>query len=216
MQGPQFGVLLTRPMPKQERAQRRVVQILEGAAAVLREQPHRALSANLVAKRAGVPVSSIYRYFPSMHDLVGELYLQAAADIRAELEVLVARPGPWRQRLAAVMQMLVGYLRDHPYYSPLLVLVASERGPTRVEHDFNAQIVGFLADRWAAGGDGFHGDDAKAVAGTAVQLVLALEELIAQQTTAEAAARHAHEMQRALESYLAAYLRDEPDQGDTP
>ena len=203
--------LFSRPMPKQERAQRRAVEIVVAAAQVLAQQPHpRALSANLVADQAGVPVSSIYRYFPTMRHLLDELYLQLAEQIRSQLVALVDRPGPWRERLLGVADMLMGYLHDHPYYRPLMTLIAIDRGPTRVEHDFNAEIVAFLAARWAAGADGFHGGDAQAVAATTVQLTLALEELVASQPTPEIAAAHAQEMKRALNCYLSGYLHDMP------
>ncbi|PIE10557.1 MAG: TetR family transcriptional regulator [Rhodobacterales bacterium] len=205
--------LHTRATPKQARARQRVREILSAAVEVLADHPPGDLSANLVAARAGIPVSSIYRYFPTPDDLVDELYLQAAAELKDAMEQAVDRPGSWRARLADVLQLIRRFLEEHPYYRPLLVLIAARRGPQGLSHDFNHDIASFLAERWEMGKDGFHGGTPKTVAAIAVQMVLSFEELMILQDGTRRAA-YMTESLRALEAYLALYLTDDTPEGD--
>lgn len=202
--------LHTRATPKQDRARRRVGQILAATVAVLEHHPPGDLSANLVAEAAGVPVSSIYRYFPTVDDLVLELYLQAAEALQAGMQQAVASPGGWRDRLAQVLRLMQSFLRDHPYYRALLILIAAQRGPQTLDHDFNQEVAAFLSARWRDGRDGFGGGTPEVVAATAIQMVLSLEELLLAQPTQALEDAHFHEMSRALERYLELYLTDEP------
>ncbi|MFB2533349.1 TetR/AcrR family transcriptional regulator [Paracoccus sp. p4-l81] len=214
MDDPAIGALLGRPAPKQARARLRVQQILDGAVQVLTRHPPSQLSATLIAAQADVPVSSIYRYFPTLDDLVDELYLRAAADLRDGLERAVDGPGGWRDRLAAVVELLIGFLRDHPFYRPLLTLIAARRGPQGLDDDYNSDILAFLAARWQAGQDGFHGADAGVVAATTVQIALSLEELVLRAPSPEAEQAHLAELHAVLDRYLSAYLTDDPTLGD--
>lgn len=198
----------TRATPKQHRARQRVRVILQAAATVLQNQAPDDLTTGSVAEVAGVPVSSIYRYFPTIEDLIQELYLQAAEDLRHEIEPLATGAHSWRQRLRSVMQVLRRFLQEHPYYRPLLVIIAAKRGPQTIADDFNTEIVSFLQTHWEAGHDGFHGGVPKVVATTVVQIILSLEELLIQQETPALQQAYFTEMQRATERYLEIYLAD--------
>lgn len=200
--------LKTRATPKQARARQRVGHILSAAVDVLADHPPGDLSATLVAERAQVPVSSVYRYFPTVSDLAEELYLHAAADLKDAITGAIDRPGGWRGRIAAVLDLLRGFVIDHPYYRPLLVFIAAQRGPQTLEHDFNTELVAMLAQRWRAGGDGFAGGDPQVVAATAVQIVLSLEELMVRQGDTGREALYFDEMTRAVTLYLAEFLSD--------
>jgi AcrR family transcriptional regulator len=62
-----------RRIPQQARATERVELILTATAELLAEAGYARLTTNHVAKRAGVPVGSIYQYFPSKEALLIEL-----------------------------------------------------------------------------------------------------------------------------------------------
>lgn len=202
-----FGPLKTRDTPKQARAKQRVDDILNGAVRILASHPPDHLSANTIAKEAGIPVSSIYRYFPTVQLLIDELYLQAADTLKAEAERLISGEGAWQDRLVNVLVLIRDFLDGHPYYQPLLVLIAAHRGPQTLKHDFNAEIVSFLADRWRKGEDGFIGPDPDAVAATALQLALSFEELMMMQAEPEKASAIFAEVSRVMEAYMAPYFK---------
>ncbi|MEM0954350.1 MAG: TetR/AcrR family transcriptional regulator [Pseudomonadota bacterium] len=59
------------------------MEIIEGAKAVLREQGIAAFTTSTVAKRAGIPVGSLYQYFPNKTAVLVALYEDYLGGIRA-------------------------------------------------------------------------------------------------------------------------------------
>jgi AcrR family transcriptional regulator len=207
-----FGPLRSRKTPQQQRAVQRVNVILQATAECLADGVLLDLSTTTIAKRAGIPVSSIYRYFPTLDALLLELYLQTASELREALFAIFADQDlfpAWRDRLGAVLSMQRDYLARHPYYRPLLMRFVTNRGPVAVEDEDHEELYSFLRSRWAAGGDGFHAGDPTVVANTTVQIALAMEDLIAAQTDRDASRPYSAELSVILEGYLANYLRDD-------
>lgn len=200
--------LKTRATPKQLRAQKRVQGILTAAVALLETLPPNELTAMQVAQRAEVPVSSVYRYFPTIEDLIEELYLQAAGDLKDRIISAIDQPGGWRDRMRGGLMLLHAFLTDHPFYRALLIAMAARRGPQSLHHDFNQDLVTTLAARWGAGEDGFRGEDPEMVAAVTVQIALSLEELMMQHPDPRVTEAYATEASRALERYLEIYLHD--------
>jgi AcrR family transcriptional regulator len=65
-----------RKVPTQARSRARVADILKTAGALLGEVGYDALSTNLIAERASVPVGSIYQFFDGKDDIVAALVEQ--------------------------------------------------------------------------------------------------------------------------------------------
>lgn len=208
-----IGPLKTRATPTQARAVERVHLILHTTADLLRSEAPAQLSTTTIATRAGIPVSSIYRYFPTLDALLQELYLQVSGELRTKLFNAISddtlRPG-WRERLATALTTLHDYLETHTYYSPLLMYFLVRREPLAMQADEHEEIFAFLSHRWAAGQDGFSGGDPVVVARTVTQIAISLEDLVAAQPSRAAAEAQFTELRRVLESYLARYLND-PD-----
>jgi AcrR family transcriptional regulator len=207
-----FGPLRSRETPRQKRAVQRVHAILQATAECLSDGGLQDLSTTTIAKRADIPVSSIYRYFPTLDAVLLELYLQTASELREVLFTIFADkvgfPG-WRDRLRALLSTHSVYLARHPYYRPLLMRFVTNRGPVAVEDEDHDELYSFLRARWAAGGDGFHGADPAVVANTTLQIALAMEDLIAAQPDRNASKPYSAELYTLLEGYLANYLRDD-------
>lgn len=206
-----FGPLRSRSTPQQARAVARVHAILHATAEILGSHTPQELSTTAIAAHADIPVSSIYRYFPTLEDVLRELYLQTAGELRAKLfaifEDTQAHPR-WQDRLASALETQRSYLARHPYYRPLLMVFMVNRGPLAVEDEEHDELVRFLNDRWARGEDGFHGGDPQVVANTTIQIALAMEDLIAAQRGRDASRPYSVELSLVLEGYLSGYLRN--------
>ena len=86
--------------PKQKRSRERVQLILEATRNVLREDGIKALSTNSIAARGGIPVSSIYQYFPDKEAIliaVYEDYLEKIRTAYDEFDTEENRNLPWQE-----------------------------------------------------------------------------------------------------------------------
>ncbi len=63
-----------RRTPHQHRAQESVHAVLQAAAAIIEESGYEAYNTNAVAKRAGVSVALVYRYFPNKESILIALW----------------------------------------------------------------------------------------------------------------------------------------------
>jgi AcrR family transcriptional regulator len=99
-------------------------RILEGALAALGRVGPRRLTMSDVSDRAGLSRGTVYRYFPTKEDLLAVLaeYEQDrfAEGLRRALEEDDRPP-----TLAAVVEYIIGYLRQHPAL-PLMIDVEPE------------------------------------------------------------------------------------------
>src|SRR5262245_59856416 len=71
-----------RKLPTQARSRARVEAILHAAGALLREVGYDAVTTNLIAERAGVPVGSIYQFFETKDDIIAALVARFQERIR--------------------------------------------------------------------------------------------------------------------------------------
>ncbi len=206
-----FGPLRTRDTPKQSRAVERVHLILQTTANLLSQVTPNELSTTMIAERADIPVSSIYRYFPSLNDVLRELYLQTAGELREKLFLVFENTEThptWRDRLTEALHIQRTYLARHPFYRQLLVLFLVQRGTVAIEDEDHDELASFLRTRWENGGDGFSGGDPAVVANTTVQVALAMEDFTASQRDRETSRPYSVEAIKLLEGYLANYLSD--------
>lgn len=86
--------------PKQKRSRERVQLILKATLEVLEIDGIKALSTNSIAARAGIPVSSIYQYFPNKEAILTGLYEDYLKEIRESYEdsdTAENRELPWQE-----------------------------------------------------------------------------------------------------------------------
>ncbi|KZL19858.1 Nucleoid occlusion factor SlmA [Pseudovibrio axinellae] len=201
--------LKTRPTPKQARALLRVQEILVTTAQVLERHPPADLSTTLIAENAGIPVSSIYRYFPGIEDLLDELYEQATEQLNAQIMAVMNEWTPaedWKEKLYKALSVIRVFLNEHPFYRALHLLIMARRGPQTLQEERHKPFTQFLAERWRNGLDGFSGGDADVVARISVQMALTLEDLMARQTDPENETVYFDELNKAMQQYLRLYL----------
>lgn len=73
--------LQPRKKPLQKRSRERVESILAACAALLEEIGPDGVNTNTIAERAGIPVSSVYQYFPNKHAVQMELMIRMLREI---------------------------------------------------------------------------------------------------------------------------------------
>ncbi|MBB4158136.1 TetR/AcrR family transcriptional regulator [Streptomyces cinereoruber] len=90
--------------------------ILDAAEALLREQGYEAATLKAVGERAGIPVASMYHYFPDRHQVDAELLRRHLRAIE-ELVTAALEGSPLstlREAADAVIDPLRDYFREHP------------------------------------------------------------------------------------------------------
>lgn len=98
-----------RRSPRQARGRLRVVQILDAAEALFGEVGYEAATTNQIAAQAGVPIGSLYQFFPNKEAIVGAVaarYQEAAGvalDAGLGPEAAALPPAALAERLLATM-----------------------------------------------------------------------------------------------------------------
>src|SRR4051794_6319187 len=113
-----------RNLPRQARSAARVELLLDVAEEVFEEVGYDTATTNLVAARAGVPVGTLYRWFPDKNALAEALtdrYLDRLIDLYAELLGHVEPGERVGDFLHRVMDRLVEHTRDQRALPALLV-----------------------------------------------------------------------------------------------
>src|SRR5271156_2291534 len=98
--------LAPRAMPRQRRAIERRRAILDAALALLEEHGVESISTSLIAERAGVPVASVYGYFPNKMAVIAELMREAMADVDSRLETLMPNRADREARARGIDQAI--------------------------------------------------------------------------------------------------------------
>jgi len=112
-----------RKVPSQARSQARVELILEAARALLVEEGPEGLRPTEVARRAGVPIGSLYQYFGDRHDLLAVLVERYFARVRQMLAETLAGATSLADVLERLRAASLEWYRLHrtePSFPPLV------------------------------------------------------------------------------------------------
>lgn len=143
-----------RRKPQRARGQQRVSTILDAAEQLFGEAGYEATTTNAIAARAGIPIGSVYQFFPNkeaiLHAVAGRYRREFAAFFDPQLtpEVLELPIGELTRRLIAAMVEFggahLGYTRIvlQGHSQPQLAAVAAE-----LQHDLVERMDGLLRAR---------------------------------------------------------------------
>ncbi|MET8922128.1 TetR/AcrR family transcriptional regulator [Streptomyces sp. NPDC004623] len=154
-----------RRVPVQQRSADRLARILDAGAALLDEAGYELLSTRAVADRAGVPIGSVYRFFPNKRALVdalAERNLEVyAGRVVARLEGIPERE--WRAVIDAVLDEYLAMKRSVPGFA-LVDFGPPVPTPGPLDEEANRRVAGRLAELLSGhlgrGRDGATGDAA--------------------------------------------------------
>ncbi len=102
--------------PVQRRSAARVSSILDACAALLDEFDYDELTTSKIAERAGVPIGSLYQYFPDKRAVVQSLTMRNLDAFSAEVERIFTGPTPtgWREAVDLVLDVYLRMLDEVP------------------------------------------------------------------------------------------------------
>jgi AcrR family transcriptional regulator len=107
--------------PRQARSRARLAQVLAAADAILAGEGVEALTMRRIAERAGVPVGTLYQFFPdkgSVVDAVARAYI-AEFDTLIDGLVSSAADADWSDPVGRIVDEFVALYRSHPGYVAL-------------------------------------------------------------------------------------------------
>jgi AcrR family transcriptional regulator len=200
--------LTPRRKPSQERSRDRVERILDATAALLIDTAADKITTAAIAETAGVPIGSVYQYFPNKLAILAELArrvmeavdMKTASLIAADFGVL-----PWDQAIDRAIDATMQGYAEQPGYLQLLLSIRPTPEFRAITDESNERVAAMLA---------FHpalqslipSDRIELVTRAAVQAANSLQDWALSEDDPDRRNRIISEMKTLLKGYLAVYM----------
>jgi AcrR family transcriptional regulator len=134
-----------RRQPRQARSQERVRRILEAAEVLFVADGVGATTTNAIAGRAGVPIGSLYQFFPDKGAILRTLAHRYGEQLHEELAAFEQEEGaalPLEAYIEAVVARTDRFFTDHPGYPAIFMEVQSSTPDLlAIEAEADARLV---------------------------------------------------------------------------
>jgi AcrR family transcriptional regulator len=141
-----------RRIPRQQRARERVEAILAAAQELIVESGSDAMKMSEVAARAGVPIGSVYQYFPDKSAILRELALRFMERVHTVLAAGLVGLGSKAEAIDRLDGLLAGYYRffvDEPAIREVWAATQSDKDLQRLDVDDSRSNGALLAEALA-------------------------------------------------------------------
>lgn len=200
--------LTPRRRPSQERSRDRVERILDATAALLGSTAVDKITTAAIAEEAGVPIGSVYQYFPNKLAVLAELARRVMEQVDLKTASLIAEDFgvlPWDQAIDRAIDATMQGYAEQPGYLQLLLNLRPTPEFRIITDESNERVAAMLA---------FHpalqalipADRIELVTRAAVQAVNALQDWALSAADPDLANRIIGEMKTLLKGYLAVYM----------
>jgi len=164
-----------RRIPQQERAEKRMQDMLAAAGAVIAERGLEAATMTEIAARAGASIGAVYQYFPNKDALAIALRTEYGALMDERWSALAehARAASTADLAARLIDLMTGFIGDHPAY---LALSAAST-PTNRSDDDRSRLRQRFAELFAHRREDLAPADALRIAEVLLQIVKGLPPL---------------------------------------
>jgi AcrR family transcriptional regulator len=137
--------------PVQRRSAARVSSILDACAGLLDEFDYDELTTSKIAERAGVPIGSLYQYFPDKRAVVQALTMRNLDAFSAEVERIFTGPTPtaWRESVDIVLDVYLRMLDEVPGFGRIRFGDVVDTHLLDADDDNDAVIAAKLAHLFA-------------------------------------------------------------------
>ena len=158
-----------RRVPRQERAEQRVAELLDAAASELAEVGYDAATMKAIAIRAGASIGAAYQYFPNKEALVSALRERYAIEMEKRWahreETSVGRS--IREGTEGFVDMMVNFLDEHPAWIAILDAPADSRRDKKTRDQLRERLAQVFCARRPA----ISHEQARLVATIALQMI---------------------------------------------
>jgi len=204
--------LTPRRRPSQDRSKDRVERILDATAQLLGQMPVDKITTAAIAETAGVPIGSVYQYFPNKLSVLAQLARRVMEKVDSTTASLIAEDFgvlPWHQAIdRAVDATIEGYARQ-PGYVQLLLSIRPTPEFREITDESNDRVAAMMALHPALQAV-IPPDRIELVTRAAIKAVNALQDWALSIHDPKLAAQIIQEMKTLLKGYLAVYM-GEPD-----
>jgi AcrR family transcriptional regulator len=194
-----------------------VERILEATRELVETQPLESITTAAIARRADLPIGSLYQYFPNRLAVLAELARRGLRELDTSAIAVLegAHHLPWREAVDRVVDAHLAAFRRGPRATPLLRSLAPSAEFFEIDAESNARIADALAAHPALAVCGDARERAR-IARVAVEAAAAVESLALRAGSASEARVLAREMKRLLKAYLALHIEGDPNESDDP
>jgi AcrR family transcriptional regulator len=116
-----FNNKTVRIKPSQQRGKERVRTILGTALELFRERGMERVTTNDIAKRANIPIGSLYRYYPNKESIIDAIIAMYVEDLSTVFKEIAHQPTvpnlSWEEVMTALLDGWVGYSRRNGSFS---------------------------------------------------------------------------------------------------
>ncbi len=200
--------LTPRRRPSQERSRDRVERILDATSALLHDTPVDKITTAAIAEEAGVPIGSVYQYFPNKLAVLAELARRVMEEVDLKTASLIAEDFgvlPWDQAIDRAIDATIEGYATQPGYLQLLLSIRPTPEFRAITDESNERVAAMLA---------FHpalqavipADRIQLVTRAAIQAANSLQDWALSQDDPKLRNRIITEMKTLLKGYLAVYM----------
>ncbi|TGK03025.1 TetR/AcrR family transcriptional regulator [Leptospira langatensis] len=138
-----------RKSPSQKRAIERVQYILDIVTGLLDEVGTEAITTNLIAQKAGIPIGSLYQYFPNKHAIIsaaGERHLARVNDM--VMDFIDSKPdmSNWESLVDQLIDAFARFYKTEPGFIPIWSNKNLDPQLVSIDRENNRAIANFVSD----------------------------------------------------------------------
>jgi AcrR family transcriptional regulator len=192
---------LSRRVPRQERGERRMAEILDAGAQEIASCGYEGATMTAIAERAQASIGTVYEYFPNKEALAKALIAQYGTEIEERWRHLDGRAKHLGidQLAEQIVDITVQFMNERPAYIPLVSAQINYRRDPAARHRLRERLASFLMAKCPALSD----PAALRTANIMVQTVKGLNRLYG-----EARPKDRSELVTEYKQLLRSYLRD--------
>jgi AcrR family transcriptional regulator len=200
--------LAPRRRPSQERSRGRVERILDATAVLLGDTPVDKITTAAIAEEAGVPIGSVYQYFPNKLAVLAELARRVMEQVDLKTATLIAEDFgvlPWDQAIDRAIDATIQGYAEQPGYLQLLLSIRPTPEFRLITDESNERVAAMLA-RHPALRAVIPADRIELVTRAAIQAANALQDWALSADDPDLTDRIIREMKTLLKGYLGVYM----------
>ena len=202
--------LSPRRKPSQERSRDRVERILDATASLLSEMPVEKITTAAIADKAGVPIGSVYQYFPNKLAVLAQLARRVMEQVDLTTASLIAEDFgvlQWDQAIDRAIDATMEGYSEQPGYVQLLLSIRPTPEFGAITDESNERVAAMLALHPALQAL-IPPERIQLVTRSAIRAVNSLQDWALSVDDPELANEIIGEMKTLLKGYLAVYMEN--------